>query len=170
MSPGPVDRLERAEQRDLDVQLFELGRRDRRETRIGRPGGDRAARHDGAERLVRLDVADAATQLAAVVQRHERAARLLQHGGLAGHVRRRNADVRRERFARELQQQLAIVVGRHAGENRRVNAELAERAEKFLAFFSAVSAASAFDLLVHILQSGAHARSPRSKVPNAAAR
>ena len=123
-----------------------------------------------AERLVRLDVADAATQLAAVVQRHERAARLLQHGSLAGHVRRRNADVRRERFARELQEQLAIVVGRHAGENRRVNAELAKRAEKFLAFSLAVIVARRSTCLFTFSRAVPYARSPRSKVPNAAAR
>ena len=71
---GAVDRFERAEQGDLDFQLGHFGEADRREARIGRGGGDRAARHDAAQRLVGLDVADAAAQLAVFVQRDEDAA------------------------------------------------------------------------------------------------
>src|SRR4051812_32907345 len=63
------DRLERTEQRDFDVDGVEFVRRERRKARVAAAGGDRAARKNGAERLVRLDMADAPTQVALFLQR-----------------------------------------------------------------------------------------------------
>jgi hypothetical protein len=58
-------------------------------------------------------VANATTQLAAIVQRDKRAAGTLEDLGWAMNGRGRGAEVRRERFARKRQQQLAILLGGH---------------------------------------------------------
>ena len=53
------------------ARLVELGRGHWRKPRILRRGRDRGARHDVGERPVRLQVADAATQLIAAPKRDE---------------------------------------------------------------------------------------------------
>ena len=97
------DRLERSEQRDLDVESVSSS---------GATGGKRGSVLAAATAQrgttppsgsVALDVADAAAQLAALVKRDERAARPRREIATSPwHVRRGGADVRRDRLAGNL--------------------------------------------------------------------
>src|SRR5262249_40682506 len=117
---GSRDRLEWSEERQLDVELPQLGRRNRRKPRIFAGRGDRAARNHAPERLVIAEVTDAAAQLAGRVERDERPALPRERtderrpdGGQAG-------DVRYDRVARQLEERAAVCLGDHdaALENR----------------------------------------------------
>ena len=85
-------RLERPEQRHLDVQAGQFPGADGREARIRAAGGDRALANHGRERLVRFEMPDTAAQLALMMNGDERSARALQRGGLR--------QLRRDRRAR----------------------------------------------------------------------
>src|SRR5262249_32319899 len=115
--PRRCDRLEQPEQRDLDLQVGQLGLRDRWKPRVAAARRDGAPRDDEPERLVRLNVADAPAQIAAAVQRHERAAKAIADCGLraadGGFRVVGPHDVRRDGLARQSQQERAIDVARH---------------------------------------------------------
>jgi hypothetical protein len=59
-------------------------------------------------------VADAAAQLAVIVERDEGAARFVQDLGRPRHMRRCHADVRGEGFSGQTQQKLSIVFAGHS--------------------------------------------------------
>ena len=107
------DRLERAEERQLELEVRQLGRADRRESRIRAARGERAARDHPAERLVGLDMTDTAAQLARVVNRDERSTRPIEHFEAFGNRRRRPRHVGGDRVARDLQEKTAIGGGGH---------------------------------------------------------
>ena len=82
---GSCYRLERAEHRDLDLDLRQLRRRHRRKPWIGAARGDGTLRHSARQRIVALDVADASAELAAMVNGDEHAvAPLVEPGRVAG--------------------------------------------------------------------------------------
>ena len=70
----PGDGLERAEQRQLDVDVRKFAPAARHEPRIRAAGRHRALGDDAYERLVGFDVSDTAAKFAAMVDGDERAA------------------------------------------------------------------------------------------------
>ena len=106
-------RFEWTEQRQLEIELGQLGHRDGRKPWIGAARGDRAARDDEPERFVRLDVPDAPAQIAVTMERHERARVLREHAGEIGLGDWLSIHVRGDRVARQAQQRAPVLVGRH---------------------------------------------------------
>src|SRR6266540_3674809 len=102
-SIGAGDRLERSEQRhlDLDPRYFRFG--DRRKTRVAAAGRDGAAWDDVAKRFVDLDMTDASAQIAARVERDECSAEPRKNPGAARRRKARARDMRSDRLPRQAQ-------------------------------------------------------------------
>src|SRR6185295_4715277 len=66
-----ANRLERAEERQLDVDVIELGGRDRLESRILAARGDGALRDDLIEPQIGREVADAPAQISVAMHADE---------------------------------------------------------------------------------------------------
>jgi len=111
---GPADPLEAPEKRQLDVELRQLRGGDGWKPRIAAARRDRAFRDDPTEGVVRIEVPDAAAELALSVNRHERAAAPIEHGRMSRDRRTGGTgDVALDRAARELQEQPPVSVVGH---------------------------------------------------------
>ena len=105
---GTGDRLERTEERELEIERRQFCGGDGRKARVRAAGGDRTTRDHVAEWLVHLYVPDAAAELTVVVHGDECRA---QTGSRVTHVRRRRRrarHVRDDRLARKPKQCLPI--------------------------------------------------------------
>ena len=96
----------------LDVDAVQLSDFDRRESGVLGRGRDRHVAHRLVERLHRFDIADATTQLPALVQGHERPPLLTQSGRQRLRLRgSAGADVALQRTPGNLEQALLLPLG-----------------------------------------------------------
>ena len=104
------DGFERAEQRQLDLDGRQFRFEDRGKPRVSTARSHRAARDDATERIVAVEMSDAAAQIAVRVEGDERRAAPAEH---AVKVRRRSARARHVRgdgLARETEEKDAISI------------------------------------------------------------